>query len=169
MGWPVLSGASVGKPRFLSYSGTPQSSRVRPKPLRLISGRLHRASLRPFPSSHCNHPVNAGLLRCTTSTPRPCLLSRSACSCLLLSTCKAGWVVSLDSSPSGIAVDTWDAIRTLSASREIAARLKADDEDDIAFPTLSFRHSGPLMGHDRVWASTTSSLSASCRVPLPSS
>jgi uncharacterized protein (TIGR03032 family) len=49
-------------------------------------------------------------------------------------------------------VGSRDAIWTLPASREIAARIKPEGENDIAFLARSAHHSGPVMGHDLAWA-----------------
>jgi uncharacterized protein (TIGR03032 family) len=54
-------------------------------------------------------------------------------------------------SASAIAVGTRDAIWSLPANREIAARIKPEGEHDIAFLARSCHHSGPLMGHDLAW------------------
>jgi len=55
---------------------------------------------------------------------------------------------------SAIAVGTRDAIWSLTANREIAARIKPEGEHDIAFLARSCHHSGPLMGHDLAWCGT---------------
>jgi uncharacterized protein (TIGR03032 family) len=52
---------------------------------------------------------------------------------------------------SGIVVGTRDAIWSLPANREIAARIKPEGEHDIAFLARSAHHSGPVMGHDLAW------------------
>ena len=100
----------------------------------------------------------------------PALLEQLELS-VLLSTYQAGRVVSacshrgelrlgfsrfdqamgLSRTASGIAVGTRDAIWSLPANREIAAHIKPEGENDIAFLARSCHHSGPLMGHDLAW------------------
>ena len=105
------------------------------------------------------------------STNLPALLERLDLS-VLLSTYQAGRVASIGShqgqlrigfsrfdqamglarTPTGLAVGSRDAIWSLPASREIAARIKPEGEHDIAFLARSAHHSGPVMGHDLAWA-----------------
>jgi uncharacterized protein (TIGR03032 family) len=104
------------------------------------------------------------------SADLPALLEQLELS-VLLSTYQAGRVVSLGShqgalrigfshfnqamgltrTPHGIAVGSRDAIWSLPASREIAARIKPEGEHDLAFLARSCHHTGPLMGHDLAW------------------
>lgn len=104
------------------------------------------------------------------STGLPALLERLELS-VLLSTYQAGRVVSIGChqgqlrlgfsrfdqamglcrTPTGLAVGSRDAIWTLPANREIAARITPEGEYDIAFLARSCHHSGPVMGHDLAW------------------
>jgi hypothetical protein len=104
------------------------------------------------------------------STNLPALLRQLELS-VLLSTYQAGRVVSLGChggqmrvafshfdqamglcrTPTGVAVGSRNAVWTLPANREIAARIPPAGEHDIAFLARSAHHSGPLMGHDLAW------------------